>query len=46
LKKLKYISLSNFTTETGYFYPHFELSYQIFGQDLFTKPIVLVNHAL
>jgi bifunctional aspartokinase / homoserine dehydrogenase 1 len=46
LKNLKYISLPNFTTETGFFYPHFELSFQLFGQELFTKPIVLVNHAL
>jgi len=44
--KIKYISLNNFTTETGYFYPNFELSYQLFGQKLHTAPIVLVNHAL
>ena len=45
-KELKHIILNNFTTESGYFYPNFELSYQIFGQKLFTAPIVLVNHAL
>ena len=45
-KELKYIGLNNFTTESGYFYPNFELSYQLFGQKLFTAPIVLVNHAL
>ncbi|MCF6223844.1 MAG: bifunctional aspartate kinase/homoserine dehydrogenase I [Flavobacteriaceae bacterium] len=45
-KDLKYISLQNFTTETGYFYPEFELSYQLFGQKLNTAPIILVNHAL
>ena len=45
-KNLKYITLQNFTTESGYFYPEFELSYQLFGQKLKTAPIVLVNHAL
>lgn len=45
-KELKYISLHNYTTESGYFYPEFELSYQLFGQKLHTAPIVLVNHAL
>ena len=44
--KLKYISLDNFTTASGYFYQNFELSYQLFGQKLHTAPIVLVNHAL
>ena len=45
-KNLKYISLQNFTTESGYFYPEFELSYQLFGQELHTAPVILVNHAL
>lgn len=45
-KNLKYITLQNFTTESGYFYPEFELSYQLFGQDVHTAPVVLVNHAL
>ena len=43
---LQHIILNDYTTESGYFYPDFELSYQIFGQDLHTAPIVLVNHAL
>jgi len=46
LKNLKYISLQNFTTETGYYYREFELSYQLFGQTLHSAPLVLVNHAL
>ena len=45
-KDLKYISLEDFTTTSGYFYPKFELTYQLFGQDLNTAPIILVNHAL
>lgn len=44
--ELLYTKVENFTTETGYYYPKFELSYQVFGQDLHTAPIVLVNHAL
>ncbi len=43
---LQHLILNDYTTESGYFYPNFELSYQIFGQDLHTAPIVLVNHAL
>jgi len=46
LKNLLYISLQNFTTESGYFYPEFELSYQLFGQAQGQAPVVLVNHAL
>ncbi len=46
MKDLKYILLQNFTTESGYFYSEFELSYHTFGQELFTAPIILVNHAL
>ena len=45
-KNLNYIQVSNFTTESGYYYPEFELSYQIFGQTINTAPVVLVNHAL
>jgi len=45
-KDLIYISLEDFTTTTGYFYPKFELTYQLFGQELNTAPVVLVNHAL
>lgn len=45
-KNLKNVILQNFTTESGYFYPEFELSYQLFGLELHTAPIVLVNHAL
>jgi homoserine O-acetyltransferase len=46
LKNLNHIELHNFTTETGYFYPRFQLSYQQFGQDPDRAPVVLVNHAL
>ena len=46
MKNLLYISQQNFTTESGYFYPEFQLSYQLFGQALGQAPVVLVNHAL
>ena len=45
-KDLKSISIQDFTTTTGYFYPSFELTYQLFGQELSTAPVILVNHAL
>lgn len=46
MKNLHYITLHNFTTESGYFYPEFDLSYQLFGQPVGKAPVVLVNHAL
>lgn len=44
--KLNYITLHNFTTESGAFYGVINLSYQVFGLLINTAPIVLVNHAL
>lgn len=40
------ITLQDFTTESGAFYPSLNLSFQVFGLALNTAPIVLVNHAL
>ena len=40
------ITIQNFTTESGAFYQSINLSFQVFGPDLNTAPIVLVNHAL
>ena len=40
------ITLQNFTTESGVFYAAINLSYQLFGCELHSAPIVLVNHAL
>ncbi|WP_317125673.1 alpha/beta fold hydrolase [Flavobacterium petrolei] len=40
------IILQNFTTESGAFYAVLNLSFQVFGPELHTAPIVLVNHAL
>ena len=45
-QSLQFVQLHNFSTESGYFYPQFELSYQWFGQPPGQAPVVLVNHAL
>jgi len=44
--KLSHISLQNFTTESGVVCPLINLSYQTFGPEINSAPIVLVNHAL
>ena len=40
------ISIQDFTTENGAFYPSLPLSLGLFGLPLHSAPIVLVNHAL
>lgn len=40
------ITIKNYTTETGANYKNLKLSYQLFGQELHTAPIICVNHAL
>lgn len=40
------LTIQNFTTESGAFYAGLNLSFQVFGAELHTAPIVLVNHAL
>lgn len=44
--QLQHIILKDFTTESGTQIKDIQLSYQLFGQELGTAPIVLVNHAL
>ncbi len=44
--KINQIQIQNFITESGAHYPIINLSYQVFGPNLNTAPIVLVNHAL
>tara|TARA_B110000967_G_scaffold150994_1_gene154965 strand:- start:5544 stop:8942 length:3399 start_codon:yes stop_codon:yes gene_type:complete len=44
--QLQHIIINNFTTESGTLFHDLQLSYQLFGQELGTAPIVLVNHAL
>lgn len=44
--KIQHLQIQNFITESGKLYPIINLSYQVFGPQLNTAPIVLVNHAL
>jgi homoserine O-acetyltransferase len=43
---IQHIQIQNFITESGAQYPVINLSYQVFGPQLNTAPVVLVNHAL
>jgi homoserine O-acetyltransferase len=44
--QLQHTNIKNFTTESGAQFLDIQLSYQLFGQELGTAPVVLVNHAL
>jgi homoserine O-acetyltransferase len=44
--KINKIQIQNFITESGANYHTINLSYQVFGPNLNTAPIVLINHAL
>ncbi len=46
MNQLKYITLTNFISEKGKDTERIQLSYEIFGQELYSAPIVLINHAL
>ncbi|MCI2229120.1 bifunctional aspartate kinase/homoserine dehydrogenase I [Polaribacter sp. MSW13] len=43
---LLHINILSFTTESGTQFKNIQLSYQLFGKELGTAPVVLVNHAL
>lgn len=45
-KDLQYLTIHDFSTESGEYLQDFILSYQVFGQSLDKAPVVLVNHAL
>ena len=45
-KELSYIQINDFTTQSGFQISTLQLSYQLFGLELGTAPVVLVNHAL
>jgi len=45
-QKIAHISITDFFTESGAYYPNLKLSYQLVGSDFEAAPIVLVNHAL
>jgi len=44
--KLPCIHILSYTTESGSKFKNIQLSYQLFGQELGTAPVVLINHAL
>ncbi|MFK8060297.1 MAG: bifunctional aspartate kinase/homoserine dehydrogenase I [Polaribacter sp.] len=44
--QLQHIKVKDFTTEAGETISKLNLSYQVFGQELGTAPVVLINHAL
>ena len=46
MNQLNHITLTNFISEKGKKNNHIQLSYEIFGQDLYSAPVVLINHAL
>ncbi len=43
---LHHINIADFTTESGVFFKTIQLSYQVFGRELGTAPVVVINHAL
>ena len=45
-QELLYIHVKDFTTKSGFQFSNLQLSYQLFGLELGTAPVVLVNHAL
>jgi homoserine O-acetyltransferase len=46
MSQLKHITITNFIPEKGNEGQDINLSYQLFGKELYTAPVVLVNHAL
>ncbi|WP_233898656.1 bifunctional aspartate kinase/homoserine dehydrogenase I [Tenacibaculum piscium] len=46
IQQLLQINITNFTTENGLFFEKIPLSYEVFGKELGTAPVVLINHAL
>jgi len=46
MNQLKHITLTNFISEKGIKNECIQLSYEVFGQELYSAPIILVNHAL
>ncbi|NOR28269.1 MAG: aspartate kinase, partial [Lutibacter sp.] len=46
MNQLNYITVNNFISEKGIANNAITLSYQVFGKELFSAPIVLINHAL
>jgi homoserine acetyltransferase len=45
-EELKHILLENFETVSGSKIKKIQISYQVFGKELGSAPVILVNHAL
>ncbi|WBX77836.1 bifunctional aspartate kinase/homoserine dehydrogenase I [Tenacibaculum ovolyticum] len=43
---LPYINILKFSTESNAFFDEIPLSYEVFGRELGTAPVILINHAL
>ncbi|PKH52405.1 bifunctional aspartate kinase/homoserine dehydrogenase I [Tenacibaculum sp. Bg11-29] len=43
---LPYINILKFSTENNAFFDEIPLSYEVFGRELGTAPVILINHAL
>ena len=46
MEEIKTISISDFKTHSGAFYPLIKLHYQKFGLEIGRAPVVLINHSL
>jgi len=46
MNSLKYITVPDFSSEDGKIIADIKLSYQLFGKELHSAPVVLINHAL
>src|SRR4030066_675856 len=46
MNSLKYITVPDFASEDGKITADVTLSYQLFGPELLSAPVVLINHAL
>ena len=46
MNSLQHITILNYVTQSGAKIDSINLSYQVFGEPLFSAPIVLINHAL
>ncbi len=46
MTKIKSLKIAEYTTKSGFSLKDFPLTYQVFGKELGTAPVVLVTHAL
>ncbi len=46
MSQVSHLTISDYTTQSGFHFKNVPLSYQVFGKELGTAPVVLVTHAL